>query len=252
MMKRREFIALLGGAAAWPVVARGQQAERVRLVGILQNLPENDPVALALVAMFLKELQQLGWTVGSNISVETRWAGTASDDIRRHAAELVALAPDIILANGTSTLGQYDIWRKRNQFRRVAANVVRRGPCPTGFDRNIGANCPSQLLKLFKEHRDQSQCYWIILGEVLENADQSHSLGLLPARHYRPRRRAAEQRDELAPLHHSITSSAATCSVVGTVRPSALAACKLITSSNCVGRTTGRSLGCAPLRIRAT
>ena len=53
MMKRREFIALLGGAAAWPVVARGQQAERVRLVGILQNLPENDPVALALVAMFL-------------------------------------------------------------------------------------------------------------------------------------------------------------------------------------------------------
>ena len=105
MMKRREFIALLGGAAAWPVVARGQQAERVRLVGILQNLPENDPVALALVAMFLKELQQLGWTVGSNISVETRWAGTASDDIRRHAAELVALAPDIILANGTSTLG---------------------------------------------------------------------------------------------------------------------------------------------------
>ena len=104
-MRRREFIALLGGAAAWPVVARGQQAERVRLVGILQNLPENDPVALALVAMFLKELQQLGWTVGSNISVETRWAGTASDDIRRHAAELVALAPDIILANGTSTLG---------------------------------------------------------------------------------------------------------------------------------------------------
>jgi len=60
---------------------------------------------LALVAVFLKELQQSGWTVGSNISVETRWAGTASDDIRRHAAELVALAPDIILANGTSTLG---------------------------------------------------------------------------------------------------------------------------------------------------
>jgi putative tryptophan/tyrosine transport system substrate-binding protein len=105
-MKRREFITLLGGAAAaWPLAARGQQADRVRLVGILQNLPENDPVALALVAVFLKELQQSGWTVGSNISVETRWAGTASDDIRRHAAELVALAPDIILANGTSTLG---------------------------------------------------------------------------------------------------------------------------------------------------
>jgi ABC-type uncharacterized transport system substrate-binding protein len=105
VIRRREFITLLGGAAAWPISVRAQQPERMRRIGILQNLPENDPVALALVAVFLKELQQSGWTVGSNISVETRWAGTASDDIRRHAAELVALAPDIILANGTSTLG---------------------------------------------------------------------------------------------------------------------------------------------------
>jgi putative ABC transport system substrate-binding protein len=103
---RREFITLLGGAVvSSPMVARAQQPGRMMRIGILQNLPENDPVALALVAVFLKELQQSGWTVGSNISVETRWAGTASDDIRRHAAELVALAPDIILANGTSTLG---------------------------------------------------------------------------------------------------------------------------------------------------
>ena len=105
-MKRREFITLLGGAAAaWPLAARGQQADRVRLVGILQNFPENDPVALALVAVFLKELQQSGWTSWQQYSFETRWAGTASDDIRRHAAELVALTPDVILANGTSTLG---------------------------------------------------------------------------------------------------------------------------------------------------
>src|SRR6185436_19994072 len=104
MIGRREFVALLGGtAAAWPVVARAQQPGRMRRIGILQNLPENDLVALALVAVFLKELQQSGWIVGSNISVETRWAGTASDDIRRHATELVALAPDVILANGTST-----------------------------------------------------------------------------------------------------------------------------------------------------
>jgi putative ABC transport system substrate-binding protein len=102
---RREFITLLGGAAAWPLSARAQQGERMRRIGILQNLPEYDPVASALVAAFLKKLQQSGWNVGQNILVETRWAGTKSEDIRRHAAELTALAPDIILANGTSTLG---------------------------------------------------------------------------------------------------------------------------------------------------
>jgi putative ABC transport system substrate-binding protein len=88
-----------------PLVARAQQPERMRRIGILQNLPDNDPVASALVAAFLMELQQLGWTVGVNILVKTHWAGTKSDDIRRNAAELVALAPDVILANGTSTLG---------------------------------------------------------------------------------------------------------------------------------------------------
>src|SRR5262245_57745874 len=106
-MKRRDFITLLGGAAAaWPVAARAQQATgRMRLVGILQNLPENDPVGSALNAAFHKELQQSGWTIGDNIRTETRWAGTKSDDIRRHAAELIALTPDLILANGSSSLG---------------------------------------------------------------------------------------------------------------------------------------------------
>ena len=75
-MRRREFITLLGGAVvSSPMVARAQQPGRMMRIGILQNLPENDPVALALVAVFLKELQQSGWTVGSNISVETRWQG---------------------------------------------------------------------------------------------------------------------------------------------------------------------------------
>src|SRR5437899_3356497 len=105
-MRRREFIAGLGGtAAAWPVVARAQQGERMRRVGILQNFPENDPVASVLNATFLKELRQSGWAVGNNIRIETRWAGNRSEDIRRHAAELVALSPEVILTNGTSTLG---------------------------------------------------------------------------------------------------------------------------------------------------
>ena len=105
-MRRREFITLIGGAAAaWPLGVRAQQGGRVHRIGILQNLPENDPVAAALIAAFLKVLQQSGWTVGDNIHIETRWAGIKSNDIRRHAAEMVALAPDVILANGTSTLG---------------------------------------------------------------------------------------------------------------------------------------------------
>jgi len=105
-MRRREFLGVLGGAAsAWPLAARAQQGERVRCVGILQNFPENDPVASVLNATFLKELRRSGWAVGNNIRIETRWAGNRSDDIRRHVAELVALTPDVILANGTSTLG---------------------------------------------------------------------------------------------------------------------------------------------------
>jgi putative ABC transport system substrate-binding protein len=104
-MRRREFIVIGGAAAAWPVVARAQQGERVRCVGILQNFPENDPVASVLNATFLKELRRSGWAVGNNVRIEARWAGNRSDDIRRHVAELVALTPDVILANGTSTLG---------------------------------------------------------------------------------------------------------------------------------------------------
>jgi putative ABC transport system substrate-binding protein len=105
-MRRREFLGVFGGAAmAWPIVARAQQPERVRRIGILQNFPENDPVASVLNATFLKELRQSGWAVGNNIRIETRWVGNRSDDIRRHVAELVALMPDVILANGTSTLG---------------------------------------------------------------------------------------------------------------------------------------------------
>jgi putative ABC transport system substrate-binding protein len=105
-MRRRDFLSTLGSAvAAGPLVAHAQQPDRVRLVGILQNFSDNDPVASALVAAFLAELRQSGWVVGNTIRIETRWAGTKSNDIRRHAAELVALAPDVILGNGTSTLG---------------------------------------------------------------------------------------------------------------------------------------------------
>jgi len=104
MIGRREFIALLGGAAAWPLAARAQQGERMRRVGVLMNFAADDTDAQTRIGAFLQALQQLGWTIGRNVRIETRWSGGKSDDVRRYAAELVALAPDVILAHGTSTV----------------------------------------------------------------------------------------------------------------------------------------------------
>jgi len=103
MMRRREFITLLGGAAGWPLVARAQQTERVRRVGVLVNLAENDAEGQARMSAFVQTLQQLGWSDGRNLRIDTRWA--TADDIHRHAAELAALAPDVLLAaTGTATV----------------------------------------------------------------------------------------------------------------------------------------------------
>jgi hypothetical protein len=104
-MQRREFIAFLGGAAAaWPLAARGQQGERVRRIGVLQPAAADDAVFQARIGAFLQELALLGWTIGRNVRIDIRWATTNAAEIRRHAAELVALAPDVILAAGDSTV----------------------------------------------------------------------------------------------------------------------------------------------------
>ena len=99
-MKRREFITLLGGAAAWPLAARAQQPERVGRVGVLMNLAADDPEGLARFAVFVQELQQLGWNEGRNMRIDHRWAGGSVELFRKYALELVALAPDVILACG--------------------------------------------------------------------------------------------------------------------------------------------------------
>src|SRR5215831_3512161 len=102
-MKRREFITLLGGAAvSWPLAARAQQGERMRRVGLLHNCAADYPVVQARYGVFLQGLQQAGWTIGRNVEVETRWAAGEPDRIRTHAAELVALAPAVILAAGNA------------------------------------------------------------------------------------------------------------------------------------------------------
>jgi putative ABC transport system substrate-binding protein len=103
-LKRREFITLLGGAAAWPLAAHAQQqGERIRRVGVLTGLAD-DADTQAHMAAFLQGLAQLGWTEGRNLRIDTRWTAGDADRGRRYAAELVALAPDVLLASGSSVL----------------------------------------------------------------------------------------------------------------------------------------------------
>jgi putative tryptophan/tyrosine transport system substrate-binding protein len=102
-MKRREFITLLGGAAAsLPFAARAQQADRMRRIGVLVGAGADGLDAQARQAAFLQGLQQLGWTDGRNVRIDTRWGAANTDEIRKYAAELVAFAPDVVLAAGNA------------------------------------------------------------------------------------------------------------------------------------------------------
>jgi putative ABC transport system substrate-binding protein len=101
-MRRREFIALLGGTAAWPLAARAQQGERVRRIGLLSPLAADHPDVRARHAAFLHALQQLGWTDGRNVRIEVRWSAGDASVTRKQAAELVGLAPDVIVASGSA------------------------------------------------------------------------------------------------------------------------------------------------------
>jgi ABC-type uncharacterized transport system substrate-binding protein len=104
-VKRRQFITLLGGAATWPLAARGQQGERMRRIGVLiGGVAPDDPDAQANMAAFLQVLQQLAWTEGRNVRIDYRWGLGNADNIRKYAAELAALAPDAIFASGNAAM----------------------------------------------------------------------------------------------------------------------------------------------------
>jgi putative ABC transport system substrate-binding protein len=106
MIRRRSFLTLLGGAAAaWPLVARAQQGERMRRIGILLPAAADDAEYQTYVGAFLQGLGQLGWTIGRNVRIDTRWTRGNAAESRRYAAELVALAPDVVLAHGGATVG---------------------------------------------------------------------------------------------------------------------------------------------------
>src|SRR5262245_43401386 len=105
-MRRRAFITLIGGAAAaWPLAARAQQRERMRRVGVLMSTAADDAEGQARIAAFHQGLQQLGWTIGQNVRIDSRWPAGDFELFRRYAAELVGLSPDVILATGSCAAG---------------------------------------------------------------------------------------------------------------------------------------------------
>src|SRR5262249_45623724 len=128
-LKRREVIALLGGAAAWPVLARAQQPGRTRRIGVLMNLAGDDPESLVRVAAFAQGLQELGWVVGRNLQIDSRWSAADLDRSRAYAAELVALTPDVIVASGTPSV--IALLQATRTVPIVFANVI--DPVGSGF-----------------------------------------------------------------------------------------------------------------------
>jgi putative tryptophan/tyrosine transport system substrate-binding protein len=156
-MKRREFIVLIGGAAAMPFAARAQQNGRIRRIGVLMPYPKDNSEGQARVAAFLKELQRLGWAEGRNLQIEYRWG---TDDLRKAATELVAVSPDVILVNSTQATTPMQQATKTVPivFTQVAdpvsagfvASLARPAGNITGFT-NISYDIGAKWLELLKE-----------------------------------------------------------------------------------------------------
>jgi len=159
-MRRREFIAIAGATAAWPLTVRAQQSERMRRIGVLMNTSAEDPSGQAASAAFAQGLQKLGWEVGNNIRLDYRWGAGDTERFRKYAAELVALAPDVILATANSIVGYL-----RQESRTIpivfvttidpvggglVASLAHPGGNATGFS-NIEFSQNAKMLELLKE-----------------------------------------------------------------------------------------------------
>ena len=223
MMRRREFITLLSASAAgWPLTARAQQSA-VPVVGCLvSGSPETS--AGNLIA-FREGLAETGYVEGRSVTIEYRFAQGQLDRLPMLAAELVRRDVAVVAAIAGSDAAQ------------AAKNATTTIP-------------PTKVRKRLHKRGNLGLLIGITLFSSHQHADAPHVIRLLRARRERPRcRYAAEQRDERAPLH-SITPSAMASSDGGTVRPSICALWVLMTSSNLVDCTTGRSVGFSPLRMR--
>jgi putative ABC transport system substrate-binding protein len=134
-MRRREFIIVFGGAIAWPIAARAQQVDRMRRVGVLSGLAADgsDQLGQIIVATFSQALQQLGWIDGRNVRIDQRSIGGNAEDARRHAMELVALGPDVLVATGGASIGP--LFQATRNIPIVFANVP--DPVGSGFVQSL-------------------------------------------------------------------------------------------------------------------
>jgi putative ABC transport system substrate-binding protein len=131
-LRRRQFITLLGGAAAWPLAARAEQSGGIRRIGVLVNLAADNSEVQARIGAFLQELQEFGWSIGRNVRIEYRWASN-QNDLSRYAAELLALAPDVVLANANPSM---DALRKLNRATPIVFVAVT-DPVGSGFVQSL-------------------------------------------------------------------------------------------------------------------
>jgi putative ABC transport system substrate-binding protein len=156
-VRRREFITILGGAAAWPLAARGQQRERMRRIGVLMHLAADDPEGQRRVAAFLQGLQEAGWAVGRNVDIDMRWAAGEADRFRQHATELIALAPDVILASATPSA------RAAQQATRTMPIVFVLVPDPVGIGVAASLSRPGGNATGFTTHEFGLSVKWLEL-----------------------------------------------------------------------------------------
>jgi ABC-type uncharacterized transport system substrate-binding protein len=156
-MRRREFITLLGGATAWPLTARAQQPQRMRRIGMLDTLAADDPEASVRHGAFMQGLQELGWTIGRNLRINTRWAAGDAGRIRNLAAEMIGFGPDVIFTSGFSTIRP--LLDETRTLPIVFANVV--DPVGAGFVASLAR--PGGNLTGFASHEFGFPIKWLEL-----------------------------------------------------------------------------------------
>jgi putative ABC transport system substrate-binding protein len=170
-MKRRDFITLLGGVAAWPLLARAQQGERVRRIAALMLIPESDPEARLRKNAFEDGLQKLGWKEGRNLRIDYRWTVPDSDRIRAYAAELVELAPDAILAQGPGAVAE--LQKKTHAIPIIFVQVAE--PVTAGFVASLAH--PGGNITGFTSFEDTMSAKW--LSQLKELAPHTARVGIL-------------------------------------------------------------------------